>query len=103
MKRQWTRDELADHWTLGPKELELLANKSVLFHIAEASVDQPDGRVCDVVFPAAGGEQKLRDLVREYKSSGPAFRLQVHTYLRAWCRNCSRRLSSARTTPPTGR
>lgn len=28
MKRQWRRDELADHWTFGPKELELLANKS---------------------------------------------------------------------------
>ena len=56
---------------------------TVLFHIAEASVDQPDGSVRDVVFPAAGGEQKLRDLVREYKSSGPAFRFQVHTYLRA--------------------
>jgi hypothetical protein len=56
---------------------------SVLFHIAEASVEQPEGRVRDVVFPAAGGEQKLRDLVREYKSSGPAFRFQVHTYLRA--------------------
>jgi histone H3/H4 len=28
MKRQWTRDELADHWTLAPKELELLANKT---------------------------------------------------------------------------
>jgi hypothetical protein len=39
--------------------------------------------VRDVVFPAAGGEQKLHDLVREYKSSGPAFRFQVHTYLRA--------------------
>jgi hypothetical protein len=56
---------------------------SVLFHIAEASVEQTDGRVREVVFPAAGGEQKLRDLVREYKSSGPAFRFQVHTYLRA--------------------
>src|SRR5258708_24731169 len=28
MKRQWTRDELADHWTPAPKELELLANKT---------------------------------------------------------------------------
>src|SRR5207248_11336380 len=28
MKRQWTRDELADHWTLAPEELELLANKT---------------------------------------------------------------------------
>ena len=56
---------------------------TVLFHIAEASVEKPDGCVRDVVFPAAGGEQKLRDLVREYKSSGPGFRFQVHTYLRA--------------------
>jgi len=36
----------------------------LLFHIAEASVEQPDGRVRDVVFPAAGGEQKLRDDLR---------------------------------------
>jgi hypothetical protein len=56
---------------------------TVLFHIAEAAVEQPDGCVRDVVFPAGGGEQKLRNLVREYKSSGPAFRFQVHTYLRA--------------------
>ena len=56
---------------------------TVLFHIAEASVHKPDGCVRDVVFPAAGGEPKLRDLVREYKSSGPSFRFQVHTYLRA--------------------
>lgn len=56
---------------------------AVLFRIAEAAVEQPDGRVRDVVFPAAGGEQKLRELVREYKSSGPAYRFQIHTYLRA--------------------
>jgi len=55
----------------------------LLFHIAEDSVERPDGRVRDVVFPAAGGEQKLRDVVREYKSRGPAYRFQVHTYLRA--------------------
>src|SRR5260370_29005780 len=28
MRRQWTRNELADHWTLAPKERELLANKT---------------------------------------------------------------------------
>src|SRR5262252_4225633 len=50
---------------------------------ASTSQQRPSGRVRDVVFPAAGGEQKLCDLVREYKSSGPAFRFQVHTYLRA--------------------
>ena len=28
MKRQWTQDELAEHWTLLPDELKLLANKA---------------------------------------------------------------------------
>jgi Domain of unknown function (DUF4158) len=28
MKRQWTRDELADQWTLAPNELELVGNKT---------------------------------------------------------------------------
>ena len=27
MKRQWTADELAEHWTLYPREVDLLANK----------------------------------------------------------------------------
>jgi len=27
MKRQWTRQDLADHWTRSPKELELLRNR----------------------------------------------------------------------------
>ena len=28
MKRQWTADELAEHWTVRPSDLELLANKA---------------------------------------------------------------------------
>jgi hypothetical protein len=28
MKRQWTQDELAEHWTLLSDELKLLANKA---------------------------------------------------------------------------
>ncbi len=28
MKRQWTREELAEHWRLAPTELILLANKA---------------------------------------------------------------------------
>ena len=28
MKRQWTTDELVEHWTLLPDELALLANKT---------------------------------------------------------------------------
>jgi TnpA family transposase len=66
-------------------DLKRVAGKTgVLFRIAEASVEDPDGKVRDVVFPAAGGEQKLHDLVRESKSSGPAaYRYQVHVRLRA--------------------
>jgi TnpA family transposase len=65
-------------------DLRRVAGKTgLLFRIAEASVERPDGRVRDVVFPAAGGEQTLRDLVREFRSSGPAYRFQVHTHLRA--------------------
>ena len=55
----------------------------LLFRIAEASVDRTDGRVRDVVFPAAWREKSLRDLVREFRSSGQAYRVQVHTHLRA--------------------
>jgi hypothetical protein len=28
MKRQWTAEELSEHWTLAPSELALLANKT---------------------------------------------------------------------------
>jgi hypothetical protein len=28
MQRQWSQDELAEHWTLLPDELKLLANKT---------------------------------------------------------------------------
>ena len=41
---------------------------SILFEIAAATLDQPDGVVRDVVFPVAG-EQTLRDLVREGKAT----------------------------------
>ncbi|MGI8412259.1 MAG: Tn3 family transposase [Solirubrobacteraceae bacterium] len=65
---------------------------NLLFHIAEASVEHPDGVIRDVIFPAAGGEQTLRDLVREYKSTGPAYRLHVQTHLRASYRAHYRRV-----------
>jgi TnpA family transposase len=65
---------------------------NLLFHIAEASVEHPDGVIRDVIFPAAGGEQTLRDLVREYQSTGPAYRLHVQTHLRASYRAHYRRV-----------
>lgn len=64
-------------------QLKRIAGKeTILFHMAEASVEHPDGSVREVIFPVAS-ETLLHDLIKEYKSKGPAFRRQVHTILRA--------------------
>lgn len=73
-------------------DLKRVSGKTnILYHVAEACVEQPDDLVRNVVYPAAGGEQTLRDLVREYKASGPAYRLHVQTRLRASYRSHYRR------------
>ncbi len=64
---------------------------NLLYHLAEAAVEHPDGVVRDVLYPVVG-EQTLRDLVREYKSTGPAYRLHVQTHLRASYRSHYRRV-----------
>ena len=53
----------------------------LLFEIAGASLDKPDGTVREVVFPVAG-EQTLRDLVKEGKTTGPAYRTTLRTVIR---------------------
>jgi TnpA family transposase len=64
-------------------ELRKVTGKTgLLLRIAEASVDHPDGRVRDVVFPAAGGEQTLHDVVRELKARGPAYHHHVYLVMR---------------------
>ena len=55
---------------------------NLLFQITEASLDHPDGAVKDVVFPIAS-EATLRDLVREFKATGPAYQQQLHTVMRS--------------------
>lgn len=64
---------------------------TVLFKLAEAAVDHPDGVVQDVLYPVVG-EQTLRDLVKEFKSSGPMFRTVVHTVMRASYSNHYRKM-----------
>ena len=44
--------------------------QNLLFEVAGAALEKPDGVVRDVVFPVVG-EQTLRDLVREAKATGP--------------------------------
>jgi TnpA family transposase len=65
---------------------------NILYHVAEAAVEHPDALVREVVYPAAGGEQTLRALVREYKATGPSYRLHVQTHLRASYRAHYRRV-----------
>jgi TnpA family transposase len=48
----------------------------LLYRIAKAAVDNPDGTVRDVIFPVVG-EQTLKDIVDEFKASGPYFTQQV--------------------------
>ena len=68
-------------------EKELLADlkrvtgkTNLLFQMAEAAVENPRGTVREVLYPVVG-EQTLKELVKEYKGSGPAFRLNVHARL----------------------
>ena len=64
-------------------EFRKVAGKEMLlFRLAEAAIARPDDTVRAVVYPVAG-EKTLRDLVAEYKSSGPACRRTVQTTLRA--------------------
>ncbi|MCY9783170.1 Tn3 family transposase [Nocardiopsis sp. EMB25] len=66
--------------------------ENILFHIAEASVADPDGQVREVVFPAVtGGEQTLKELVHEYRTKGPVYRRTVQTTLKASYTNHYRR------------
>jgi Domain of unknown function (DUF4158)/Tn3 transposase DDE domain len=55
--------------------------QNLLFELAGAALGQPDGIVRDVVFPVVG-EQTLRDLVKEAKSTGPSYRTTLRTVIR---------------------
>lgn len=48
----------------------------LLFKIATAALSNPEGTVRDVIFPVVS-EQTLKDLVDEFKASGPFFTQQV--------------------------
>ena len=55
--------------------------QNILFELADAALAQPDGVVREVVFPVTG-EQTLRDLVREWKATGPTYRTTLRTVIR---------------------
>ena len=53
----------------------------ILYRIAEAAVEQPEGLVREVIFPIAG-KDVMEALVKEYHAGGKAFQQRVHTVLR---------------------
>ena len=64
---------------------------NLLFRVAEASLEKPDDSVRSVVYPVVS-EPVLRDLVKEWKSSGYAYQQKVTFYLRNSYRLHYRRL-----------
>ena len=54
----------------------------LLFKLAEATVDQPDGIIKDVVYPVVG-QKTLQELVAEFKSMGFDFEREVQETMRS--------------------
>lgn len=74
------------------EELRRVVGKNgLLFRLAEATLEHPEGIVKEVVYPVVS-EQTLRDLVKESESTGPAYRRQVQTVMRNSWRSHYRRL-----------
>lgn len=61
---------------------EVTGKTNLLFRIAEVAVDQPSGVIQQVIYPVVS-QQTLRDLVKEYKFTGTAYRQRVHTVMRS--------------------
>jgi hypothetical protein len=58
--------------------------------VASASIDHPDGKVKEVIYPIAG-EQTLRDLIQEFKLNS-SYEQQVQTIMRGSYSNHYRRM-----------
>lgn len=72
--------------------------QDILFRVAQAAIANPDGTVRDVIFPVVS-EQTLRDLVNEFKNSGPFYDQKVNgaacsAYSRHWRRMVPRLLTT---------
>ena len=63
----------------------------LLFRLAEAALAHPEGVVKEIVFPIVN-EATLRDLVKEWKATGPFYRYQVQTVIRSSYQSHYRRM-----------
>jgi TnpA family transposase len=64
---------------------------TLLFKLAEAALDHPQGIVNEVLYPIVG-EPTLAALVKEYRAQGPGYRYHVHTLVRNSYSHHSRRM-----------
>jgi TnpA family transposase len=64
---------------------------TLLFQLAETTLAHPEGIVKDVVYPVVS-ERILRDLVKEFGATGPAYRRKLQTVMRASYRSHYRRI-----------
>lgn len=65
------------------KDLRRVSNKyGILFNLAQTAITHPDGVIKEVLYPVVN-EQTLKDLVKEFKHTGPAYREKIHTVIRA--------------------
>jgi TnpA family transposase/DNA-binding cell septation regulator SpoVG len=65
--------------------------QGILFRVAEAALDNPDGKVKDVIFPVVS-EKILKALVEEWKASGPQYKQQVRKIIKQSYSNHYRRV-----------
>jgi TnpA family transposase len=64
---------------------------NILFQMADAALNNPDGIVKQVLFPVVS-EKTLSDLVKEFKNTGSAYKQKVYTVMRASYGNHYRRM-----------
>lgn len=65
------------------KDFKKVGGKTnLLYQIANVSLENPDGAVKEVIYPVVS-EKTLRDLVKEFKSSGTVYHQKVHTIIRS--------------------
>ena len=65
------------------EDFKLVTGKNnLLFRMAEVAVAHPDGVIQTVLYPVVSIET-LKNLVKEYKSTGTAYRQRVHTVMRS--------------------
>ncbi len=61
---------------------KVYGKNNILFQIADAALEKPEGVIKDVIFPIAN-KNTLDNLIKEYKSTGPGYKYEVHKVIRA--------------------